>query len=229
MLFGPKILEEVDSKYSGKLRAMSGFGYKYITTGNLTQSGGLVSDVWLPVLKNHKSLFVNHKSCLILGLAGGTIAGIVSKLYPGIKITGVEIDPEMIRLGKKYLDLDKIPNLKIIVADAKSYLLSHNSYFDLILVDMYVGDQLPDFVYTPKFLKRLKEFGNCVIFNHLFYDDTKRQNAQKLIDQLKAIFPKVSLSRKLTNLLIICTNFEYNYPTKQSVIPSLKLREGKKG
>lgn len=204
MLFGPKILEEVTSDYSGTIKVISGFGYKYIATGILTQSGGLVRDVWEPVLKTLNSKFSILNSCLILGLAGGTIAGMVAKSWPGIKIIGVEIDPIMIRLGKKYLDLDKIPNLKIIVTDAKSYLLSHNSYFELILVDMYIGDTLPEFVYDSKFLKKLAKLGKLVIFNHLFYDDHKRQKAGELVEKLKQIFPSVTLMRKLTNLLIIC-------------------------
>jgi hypothetical protein len=204
MLFGPKILEEVDSKFSGKIRVISGFGYKYIATGILTQSGGLVRDVWEPVIKTLNSQFSTLNSCLILGLAGGTIASMVAKSWHGIKITGVEIDPVMIRLGKKYLDLDKIPNLKIIVADAQQYVLDLDLRLDLILVDMYIGDQLPAFIYSPKFLKRLRLLSPHVIFNHLFYDDHKRQKAGELVEKLKQIFPSVTLMRKLTNLLIIC-------------------------
>ena len=203
--FGPKILEEVDSKFSGKIKVVSTFGYKYIATGNLTQSGGLVRDVWEPVLvKLAKSYKQKIKSCLILGLAGGTIAGMIAKKFPGAKITGVEIDPLMIALGKKYLDLDKIPNLEIVIKDAKDYLLTTNDHYDCILVDMYLGDQLPAFVYSLSFLKKLKLHSSVVVFNHLIFDEIKRQKAGELVGILKQIFPSVTLTRKLTNLLIIC-------------------------
>jgi len=206
-LFSPKILETVNSKYSGEVKVVSTWGYKYIATGVLTQSGGLVRDVWEPVLRQvAKKSFPWAESGLILGLAGGTIAGIVAGLYPGIHITGVEIDPEMIRLGRKYLGMDKIPNLDIEIKDAKDYVfhIPLHSHFDLILVDMYIGDQLPSFVYSPKFLKKLSQSGRLVIFNHLYYDDCKRRLAGQLVDRLGQIFGEVRLMRKLTNLLIIC-------------------------
>jgi spermidine synthase len=198
----PKVLEEVESKYSGRIRVVSSLGNRYLATGLLTQSGGLVKDVWDPVLKKYGR---KNKSWLILGLAGGTIAKIISDRFSPAGITGVEIDPLMIKLGKKYLELGKIPDLEIKNQDAKRYILNNKQRFDYILVDMYLGDRLPDFVYDIKFLKKLRQLGKLIIFNHLFYDDSKRQKAGKLVTGLKDIFPSVNLMRKLTNLLIICS------------------------
>jgi spermidine synthase len=202
MLFGSKILEEHESKFSGPVKVVSFWGYKYIATGILTQSGGLVKDVWEQVLKKYGR---KQKSWLILGLAGGTIAKVVSDYLKPAKITGVEIDPLMIDLGKRYLDLNKIPELEIVLADAKNYIYQTKSSFDYILVDMYLCDKLPDFVYSPKFLKRLKQLSSYVIFNHLFYDPEKKTKAEELVNKLKLIFTEVTLVRKLTNLLIICS------------------------
>ena len=93
----------------------------------------------------------------------------------------MEIDPVMLRIGRQYFDLDKIPNLKILNLDAKSYLLKTKDKFNVILIDLYLGDQVPEFVYSPKFLEKLGQLGQLVIFNHLFYDDAKRQKAEELI------------------------------------------------
>ncbi len=204
--FGPQLLETADSKYSGQIKVIKSSGQIYLSTGHLTQSGGLVKDVWQPVLKHLTTSYrLQATSCLILGLAGGTLAGMLAKKFPGIRITGVEIDPVMISLGKKYLNLDQIPNLKIVIADANSYILNHKSYFDSIFVDLYIGDQLPVFVYSLRFLNRLKKLSSCVIINHLFFDEIKRQKARELIQKLETLFPSVKLIRKLTNLLIICS------------------------
>jgi spermidine synthase len=202
--FKPKILEEHESQFSGPVKVVSTWGYKYIATGILTQSGGLVKDVWDQTLKQYGR---KNKNWLILGLAGGTIAKVVSDCLKPNKIVGVEIDPLMIELGKKYLDLNKINNLEIVVKDAKSYILHLplHLHFDFILVDMYLGDKLPDFVYDPVFLKKLRKLGQLVIFNHLFYDPGKKQKAENLVDKLKLIFKEVILVRKLTNILIICS------------------------
>jgi spermidine synthase len=212
-MFSPKVLESRHSKFSGEIKVLSDFGYKYISTGQLTQSGGLVKDVWDPVLKK---IGQNHKSWLILGLAGGTVAGMIAKKYHPSRLMGIEIDPVMIDLGKKYLKLGEIPNLEIIIRDAEKYILHLplNLRFDYILVDMYLGDKLPSFVYSPKFLKRLKFLSSVVVFNHLFYDDLKVKNANKLVASLKQLFPNIQLMRKLTNLLIICSPLRRRHEPK---------------
>ena len=189
------IIEEVKSKYSGKLTVKKiwdwGWHY-YVTVGNLTQSGGLIDDLWKPVIKNYK---LKIKNCLILGLATGTLA----KLLKGAQITGYEIDPAMITIGKKYFGLDKIPNLKIVNKDAKDFVGS----YDVIFVDLYLGDNPPSFLYSDAFLKKLKKSGKTVIINHLFYDKDKKTKAEFLIDKMGRYFKDIKLQRVLTNVIII--------------------------
>ena len=197
-IFRPKVISEFKSRYSGQILVKQDWTHKYVTTGNLTQSGGLVRDVWQPVIKKFGK---KNKSWLILGLATGTVATLIPQ--PAL-ITGIEIDPVMLKIGRQYFDLGQIPNLEILNIDAKDYLLKTNSQFDFILVDLYIGDQLPSFLYLPKFLKKLKILGKIVIINHLFYDNPKRQKAEELIKKLKAIFQNIRLHRVLTNLMIIC-------------------------
>ncbi len=196
----PKVLEEVESKFSGTLTVTEGYGTRYVSTGMWTQSGGIITDVWSPVLKKLKN--PKNKSWLVLGLATGTVAHMISKKYQPTKIVGVEIDPEMIHIGKKYFDLDKIPNLEIVNKDA-SDLSFDIGLFDITLVDMYLGDQLPKFVYSQKFIKSLP--GDVIVFNHLFYTNMQKENAQKLVDILKKNYSKIQLVRVLTNLMIICS------------------------
>jgi spermidine synthase len=108
-------------------------------------------------------------------------------------------------LGKKYLKLGDIAGLEIVIQDAEKYIQKTQTRFDYIFVDMYYGDQLPSFVYSPKFLKKLGQLGQLVIFNHLFYDEAKVARANRLVSSLKKLFPDIRLIRKLTNLLIVCS------------------------
>lgn len=193
-------VEEFKSKYSKRLivKKIWDWGWHYyVTTGILTQSGGIMNDIWKPVIKNYK---LKIKNCLVLGLATGTLAKIINKKFKNAKITGVEIDPVMIEVGKKYFDLDKIPNLKIVNKDAKEF----SGHFDVIFVDLYIGDRPPSFLYSLKYLKKLKEMGKRVIFNHLFYDDQKKKAAQVLIKRLDKYYKKITLRHVLTNVMIIC-------------------------
>ena len=147
------IVEEVKSKYSGKLivKKIWDWGWHYyVTTGVLSQSGGIINDLWKPVVSSIK---YQVSSVLILGLATGTLA----KLLKGAQITGYEIDPAMITISKKYFGLDKIPNLKIVNKDAKDFVGS----YDVIFVDLYLGDK-PQVSYIQMLFKKTKEIGkNC--------------------------------------------------------------------
>lgn len=204
-MWGPKVIAEFDSKYSGKLFVKSDWGNRYVTTGYLTQSGGLIHDLWNPILKNlSKRYTLNAKTWLILGLATGTVAKLINKKFKDARITGVEIDPVMIDIGKKYFDLDKIPNLEILNLDAKDYLPKTKDQFDFVLVDLYLGDQPPTFLYSPIFLNKLAKLGKLVIINHLFYDEDKKRKAQVLITSLNKYFQNIRLNHVLTNLMIIC-------------------------
>lgn len=203
-MFGPKTIAQFDSKYSGKVEVRKLGRDIYVTTDGLTQSGGLVKDVWRPLIKKYGQ---KYKSWLVLGLA----TGIVVKLLPNpSRVVGVEIDPVMLNIGSKYFDLDNISNLEIINQNAQDYILKTQEIFDFVLVDLYLGDQVPDFVYSKKFLEKLGQLGQLTIINHLFFDDIKRQNAQKLVDLVSTIFTGVKLHRVLTNLMIICSQNRYN-------------------
>jgi len=203
-MLGTTILEERESKYNGHLRVVRTFGMgNYIQAGGLTQSGGIVESIWKSTLKR---IAVREKrivkNILILGLGGGTLAKLLRKKYPEAKITGIEIDPIMIELGKKYLKLDDY-NIDIKVADVNSYNLYTNR-FDLVIVDMYSGDNFPKEFESEEFLKKLSKFP-IVIINRLYYGD-KRPDTVRFGNRLEKIFKKVVWHYPEANLMFILRN-----------------------
>ncbi|MDO8487822.1 MAG: methyltransferase domain-containing protein [bacterium] len=205
-MFRPRVLETVSSRVSLGFEVRQLGREIYVTTGGLTQSGGLISQLWKNTLKKVARNFeLKNKRWLILGLATGTVAKLISQTYPPTQITGVELDPEMIRVGRKYFDLDKIPHLKIILGDALDYLKTSKTKFDIVLVDLYVADQLPEFVYTPTFIKAVKRIGGLAIYNHLFYNSQNKFLAQRLTQHLAGVYSQTQLIRELSNLLVVCS------------------------
>jgi len=140
-MLGLKILEEVTSPINGKVSVVKSLGLgTYIQVENLTQSGGVVYDVWRDTLKEIKNLKLEIKNCLILGLGGGSAATLVQKYWPNSKITGVDIDPIMVEMGKKYMGLTGV---EAIIEDAEKFLLTISRQpstikYDLVLVDTYL-------------------------------------------------------------------------------------------
>lgn len=205
-MFRSKTISSVNSPVSGKFEVRKLGKDMYVTTSGLTQSGGLIKELWSKTLKKTDKIHPLEKcSWLILGLATGTLANIIAAKYSPSRIVGVEMDPEMLRVGKEYFELEKIPKLEIIQQDANKYIQDTTDNFDWILVDLYVGDQLPKFVYSDRFILAVKKTGHKAIFNHLFYDPSKVQLAKSLSDKLAAKFSHIQLIRELSNLLIVCS------------------------
>lgn len=177
---------------------------KAVWVDGAEQSGPWVRRVWDRALGR-----INFPvtSCLILGLGGGVAAGLVAKKFPSARITGVEIDPEMVEYGMKNFGLDKIPELKIVIGDAFKILPKIKRKFDLILVDLYVGKEFPKTAEKEKFLRQLAQIiseSGVVIFNRLTIkkEDFDRED---FLDKLRRFFAISDETKVDYNILIYCS------------------------
>ncbi len=204
-LSGARILEEVESPINGRLTVIRDLAWGvHIKAGGLTQSGGIAKKVWDPSLRRIKKSEINK--CLILGLGGGGMVEIINKYWPQTKMTGVEIDPIMVDLGKKHLGL-KETGVKIVIEDAHRFIEKEKEKYDLILVDIYIGDKIPRKFETEKFIKiinKLLRKNGIVIFNRLYYDE-KRKETLIFGEKLEKEFSKAILVYPEANIMFVCT------------------------
>lgn len=205
-LFGGEVIEKFVSPINGEIfviRELS--GRLMMRVGGISQSGGMVENIWREALKA-ESLKLKAESCLVLGLGAGTVANILIEKWPGIKITGVEIDPKVIEIGKKYFNLSMIPKLKININGAiEAVEKMPGQKFDLILVDLYIGQEYPEPAENSVFLKNLIKIlnkGGMIIFNRLNFGSHKSRTA-KFTDKLKKTFSLVSLIKTEFNLFLL--------------------------
>lgn len=109
----------------------------------------LVGGVWdyfsaLPVY------IPEFKKTAIVGLAGGTISHALSFYYPTTTIDGIEIDPDIVDIGKKYFTL-RDPQLSIHNADGRIFLAQTQNTYDLICLDAYKQPYIPYNLATKEF------------------------------------------------------------------------------
>jgi len=212
LLTGTKVLEEVESPINQKIVVLKSFIFgTHIQVGGLTQSGGIVVDIWERTFKKIVKLKAEIKKCLILGLGGGSLVKVIRKFYPKAKITGVDIDYLMVDLGKKYLGLSE-KDVEIFIEDAQVYLRKNlksrkaRPKFDLIIVDLYIGDQFPEKFENPQFLVSVKdnlEKGGLAVFNRLYFEE-KRSKADKFLSDLQKNFSQVSVFYPQANVMFLC-------------------------
>jgi SAM-dependent methyltransferase len=97
------------------------------------------------------------QNMLIIGNAGGTTARAYGKLYPDIRIDGVEIDPKVTEAGRRFLGLGDNPKLHVITADGRPYLARTDERYDLILVDAYRQPYIPFYLATKEFFRLARD------------------------------------------------------------------------
>ena len=77
-------------------------------------------------------------SILLLGLAGGTVARQLRHLLPDVRLSAVEIDPDVVELGEKYMELGDI-EIDVSIGDAYRFLHHSTDLYDVIADDVYVA------------------------------------------------------------------------------------------
>lgn len=128
----------------------------------------------------------------IIGLAGGTVARQYSAIDGPIPIDGVEIDPRIVDVGRRYFQMTE-PNLNVIVADGRYWLDTTSRRYDVIAVDAYRQPYIPFYLTTREFFTSARD--------HLAADGVLAINAGRtatdfrLVDALSgtltAVYPSV--------------------------------------
>jgi spermidine synthase len=202
----PQTLEKVDSPINGLIIVEKFFGKNRISVAGFWQSGEYSKGVMkraLRILPYKRDLV---KNILLLGVGGGSAIEVINKLFPNAKIIGVDNDPCMTEIGKKYFNLDKAKNLNIVIADAYKFLLNckRQKIYDIILTDLYIGCNYPSFIEKKDYLNQIKQLlvdGGVYIFNGS-YTKQNKEVTDKLVEKIKTQFPKVELIHKKPNLII---------------------------
>lgn len=113
------------------------------------------------------------KNALVLGCAGCSFPRFLALRFPNIqKITGIELLSEFVEIAKKYFFIDQIKDkFELLQGDAFKYVQNIPSEKqNMILVDVFSSSQVPEKIYTDKFLHELYECTDetsIVIFNFL--------------------------------------------------------------
>jgi len=96
------------------------------------------------------------KSVAILGLAGGTAARQYTAAFgQQVQITGVEIDPEILAVARRYFHLDE-PNVHQVASDARYWLNTQAGHYDVIIMDAYRQPYIPFHLTTREFFSEVR-------------------------------------------------------------------------
>jgi cyclopropane fatty-acyl-phospholipid synthase-like methyltransferase len=129
---------------------------------------------------------------LVLGVAGGSvIKTLVDEIGCKGRITGVEIDADIIKVANEYFGLDQIPNLEITIDDAFEFALKTKKHYDLIIIDVFQDTEMPNFLFQKFFAERLgflAKKGGFILFNTMTLNGDHDSRNERYL----SYFPKES-------------------------------------
>lgn len=144
---------------------------------------------------------------LVLGVAGGSvIKTLVTEIGCNGKITGVEIDSKIIEIANQYFELNKIPNLEIVIDDAFEFVLKTKEKYDLIVIDIFQDTKMPNFLFEKFFIARigfLLKIDGFILFNTMILTEKDNERNQKYIQEFSELlytvktYPRVEQHNEL--------------------------------
>jgi hypothetical protein len=108
-------------------------------------------------------------------------------------VDGVELDPAVSRVGRRYFGMGDNPRLTVHDADARPFLRATDERYDLIVVDAYHQPYVPFYLATREFFRLVREHlapGGIVALNVAAVPDDKRL-VNAVGTTLAAEFPQV--------------------------------------
>ncbi|HYD30864.1 MAG TPA: fused MFS/spermidine synthase [Azospirillaceae bacterium] len=136
---------------------------------------------------------------LMLGVGGGTSLRQIAANWPDAALVGVDIDPEILDVARTLFGLSTLTNLRLAERDARLWVEQDAAIYDVILVDLYRGGQMPFHVGTAEFFQAVARRlapGGVVMANVLDHDFPALTGA--LVATARTAFPTVLLADALT-------------------------------
>ena len=129
----------------------------------------------------------------ILGNGAGTTARAYGRFFPGARVDGVEIDPALEEVGRRYFDLGSNPNLTVHNEDARPWLRRADSGYQVIVVDSYRQPYVPFYLATREFFDLVSERlapGGVVVVN-VGHPEGNDDLETVIARTMSAVFPNV--------------------------------------
>jgi spermidine synthase len=182
----PVRLTKTTSTISGPLEVNLVNGRKMLDTLTSNYSYGSLQRIL------HKGLLEigfnqEVRKVLVLGLGGGSVVQTIREsFHSSAFIELIDIDPEIISLAIHEFDINRFGNVRIVQADAAEFVESCGATYDLILVDVFVINRVPEVFTKPKFINQLV---TCLQPNgKIIYNTMRETMTRELFNQLKNEF-----------------------------------------
>ena len=135
------------------------------------------------------------KKVLFLGVAGGTSLKQLVRVYPDVEVTGVDLDPAVLKVAREYFGLKGERRIKLVAEDARWFVSTDRRMYDVIAIDLYVTGHIPFFTTTKEFFTlvrgRLNE--NGVVIMNILSVAGQGELLGPMVRTVRSVFPSTFL------------------------------------
>jgi tRNA A22 N-methylase len=204
----PVSIKTIESALHGPLEINWVNGKKVLDTASSNYSYGTLQGI---LKKGLQAIRFEPKTqaILVLGMGVGSILETMRKdFHSHAKVDLVEVDSLIIHLAQTEFNIAQYQPWQIFEADAYTYLQDCTKLYELIVVDLFIGNEIPLKFCSAEFARLLNNqllIGGKIIFNTM-----EETMPKPLLSKLKEEFTKLHLTTQIiagvsysNNLLII--------------------------
>jgi spermidine synthase len=159
----------------------------------------------------------------ILGNAAGTTSRAYERFYPRTRVDGVEIDPELSKIGRRFFDMNN-PRLHLYHEDARPFLRRIDARYDVISVDAYRQPYIPFYLTTREFFETARDrlTPDGVVIVNAGHPEHQDQLERVLTATMGDVFPHVMRDPiEPTNTLIVASRRPLSADRLRVALPKL--------
>lgn len=188
-------VETTSSEYHEALHVSYSRGRYQLSTENAIYSFG---DLYTNYFQAFEQINLDNRKVekvLILGFGLGSIPMMLEQFF-GKKYhyTAVEIDEEILYLAHKYVTHELTSPIETICTDAAFFVQQCDEVFDIVCVDLFLDDIIPDTFQKQDFLLNVKKLiapKGILLYNRLaLTKDDKAKSEAFMKNEFLPVFPK---------------------------------------
>ena len=191
-LWGIK-LKTYHSKLNGILELWLINNHKVLNSAHANQSFDSMHRIFQKVFSKTGIQQKSINNVLLLGLGCGSIPTILfDELKINCLITAVDHDELMLQIANEHFNIQRFKNMEVVIDDAMKYVEECKTDFDLIIVDLFYDDEVPEKFLEAPFIQNINELLNTqglLIFNMI----TQTKIQQKRFNALLSYFPHAEI------------------------------------
>lgn len=197
------------SAFNGDLIVFLSKGRYQLCTANAIYSFEDRYDNFANIFKSFfKFNELKGNKALVLGLGLGSVPIILDKIRPNQwQFTAVEIDEAVCELAAEYGYQKIISPIQTIIGDAVEFVEATKTKYDLICIDIFIDDVMPEASKEIEFLKNINKSlskGGVVIANTLAFSEEHKKNSKCFFEEkFLKVFPSAQLVHTHLNYMLI--------------------------